>query len=173
MLDALIDGRDDPAVIAELAKGRMRSKIPVLAEALTGRFTPHHAFLISMHLTLIDQYGQALGELDTRIAEAIEPFRAARDLLTSIPGFSTTIAEVVLAETGGDMGVFPTAGHLASWAAPPPVRTNRPVGSSRRTQDRETETSKVPSGPRRCRCPARRTPTSRPSTSESRPVGVR
>jgi transposase len=120
MLDALIDGRDDPVVIAELAKGRMRSKIPVLAEALTGRFTPHHAFLISMHLTLIDQYGQSLGELDTRIAEAIEPFRAARDLLISIPGFSTTVAEVVVAETGGDMSVFPTAGHLASWAGTAP-----------------------------------------------------
>ncbi|WP_016879914.1 IS110 family transposase [Rhodococcus sp. DK17] len=120
MLDVLIDGRDDPAVIAGLAKGRMRSKIPVLAEALTGRFTPHHAFLISMHLTLIDQYGQALGELDTRIAEAVEPFQAARDLLTSIPGFSTTVAEVVLAETGGDMRVFPTAGHLASWAGTAP-----------------------------------------------------
>jgi transposase len=73
-----------------------------------------------MHLTLIDQYGQALGELDTRIAEAVEPFQAARDLLTSIPGFSTTVAEVVLAETGGDMRVFPTAGHLASWAGTAP-----------------------------------------------------
>lgn len=173
MLDALIDGRDDPAVIAELAKGRMRSKIPELAEALTGRFTPHHAFLISMHLTLIDQYGQALGELDTRIAEAMEPFRAARGLLTSIPGFSTTIAEVVLAETGGDMGVFPTAGHLASWAGTAPgshESAGRVKSTKTRPGNRYLEGA---SGPRRCRCPARRTPTSRPSTSGSRPAGVR
>ena len=173
MLDALIDGRDDPAVIAGLAKGRMRSKIPVLAEALTGRFTPHHAFLISMHLTLIDQYGQALGELDTRIAEAVEPFQAARDLLTSIPGFSTTVAEVVLAETGGDMRVFPTAGHLASWAGTAPGSHESAGRVKSRRPDRVTGTSRVPSAPRRCPCPARRAPSSRPSTSGSRPAKVR
>jgi transposase len=120
MLAALIDGQDDPAVIAELAQRRMRSKIPVLTEALTGRFTTHHAFLVRMHLGLIDQYSQALADLDARIGETMEPFAAARELLSSIPGISTTVAEVFLAETGGDMSVFPTAGHLASWAGTAP-----------------------------------------------------
>ena len=120
MLAALIEGCADPEVLAELAKGRMRSKIPILTEALNGRFTPHHGFLISMHLRLFDEYSQALGELDARIEEAMEPFRGARELLVSIPGFSTTVAEVFLAETGADMSVFPTAGHLASWAGTAP-----------------------------------------------------
>src|SRR5664279_4151510 len=105
MLAALIDGHDDPAAIAELAQRRMRSKIPMLTEALTGRFTAHHGFLIRMHLGLIDQYSQALTELDARISEAMEPLAAARELLISIPGISTTVAEVLLAETGGDMRV--------------------------------------------------------------------
>ena len=120
MLDALIEGQDDPAVIAGLAQRRLRAKIPMLTEALTGRFTTHHAFLIRMHLNLIDQYSQALGELDASIAEAMEPLAAARELLISIPGISTTVAEVFLAETGGDMSVFPTAAHLASWSGTAP-----------------------------------------------------
>ncbi|SEC73292.1 IS110 family transposase [Rhodococcus koreensis] len=135
MLEALIDGSDDPAAMADLAKRRLRVKIPALTEALTGRFTAHHGFLIRMHLTLIDQYGQALGELDDRIAEAIEPFRAARDLLISIPGFSTVVAEVFLAETGGDMSVFPTAGHLASWAGTAPG-SNESAGRVKSTKTR-------------------------------------
>ncbi|MDT2009049.1 IS110 family transposase [Rhodococcus opacus] len=135
MLQALIDGSDDPAAMADLAKRRMRVKIPSLTEALTGRFTAHHGFLIRMHLTLIDQYGQALGELDDRIVEAIEPFRAARDLLISIPGFSTTVAEVFLAETGGDMRVFPTSGHLASWAGTAPG-SNESAGRVKSTKTR-------------------------------------
>ncbi|PCK23174.1 hypothetical protein [Rhodococcus qingshengii] len=73
----------------------MRSSLPALAEVLTGGFTSHHGFLIRMHLTLIDRYGQALGELDDRIDDTIAPFRAARDLMVSIPGFSTTVAEGV------------------------------------------------------------------------------
>ncbi|MCB8914074.1 IS110 family transposase [Rhodococcus rhodochrous] len=120
MLEALIAGHRDPEQLAELAKGRMRVKIPALIEATTGQFTDHHGFLIRMHLDLIDRYGQSLTDLDDRIAEAMEPFQAARELLTSIPGFSTSIAEVFLAETGADMSVFPTAAHLASWAGTAP-----------------------------------------------------
>jgi transposase len=135
MLAALIDGQHDPAAIAELAQRRMRSKIPVLTEALTGRFTAHHAFLIRMHLTLIDQYGQALAELDARIEEAMAPLAAARELLVSIPGISTTVAEVFLAETGGDMSVFPTAGHLASWAGTAPG-SNESAGRVKSTKTR-------------------------------------
>lgn len=135
MLAALIDGHDDPAAIAELAQRRMRSKIPALTEALTGRFTAHHGFLINMHLTLIDQYTQALTELDAKIEEAMAPLAAARELLVSIPGISTTVAEVFLAETGGDMSVFPTAGHLASWAGTAPG-SNESAGRVKSTKTR-------------------------------------
>ncbi|TQC38900.1 IS110 family transposase [Rhodococcus sp. WS4] len=120
MLEALIDGSDDPAAIADLAKRRLRVKIPALTEALTGHFTAHHAFMTRLFLDRIDAHTADIDRLSARIDEAIEPFRAARDLLTSIPGFSTTVAEIVVAETGGDMRIFPTAGHLASWAGTAP-----------------------------------------------------
>jgi transposase len=116
MLEALIAGQRDPAVLAELAKRRLRSKIPALTEALTGRFTEHHAFLARLHLDLIDSHTRAIAELTGRIAAAIEPFRAVRNLLVTISGISTGVAEVIIAETGADMTRFPTAEQLASWA---------------------------------------------------------
>jgi len=116
MLEALIAGQRDPAQLAELAKRRLRSKIPALTEALTGRFRAHHAFLARLHLDLIDQHTEAITELTARIEVVIEPFRAFRDLIITIPGISSLVADVIIAETGADMVRFPTAGHLASWA---------------------------------------------------------
>jgi transposase len=116
MLDALIAGQRDPAELAELAKRRLRSKIPELTEALTGRFAEHHAFLARVHLDLIDQHSHAIDELTARIEVVMEPFRGARDLIVTIPGISTLVADVIIAETGADMARFPTAAHLASWA---------------------------------------------------------
>jgi len=137
MLEALIEGKTDPAAMADLAKRRLRSKIPALTEALTGRFTPHHGYLIRMYLGLIDSYTAALSELDTKIVDALSPsLAAARDLLCSIPGWSTTVAEVFLAETGGDMTAFPTAGHLASWAGVCPG-ANESAGRVKSTKTRD------------------------------------
>ncbi|MGY4103610.1 IS110 family RNA-guided transposase [Nocardia sp. R16R-3T] len=137
MLEALIEGKADPAAMADLAKRRMRAKIPVLIEALTGRFTPHHGHLVRMHLNLIDYYTAALVDLDARIIAALPPsLRTARDLLCSIPGWSTTVAEIFLAETGGDMGVFSTSGHLASWAGVCPG-ANESAGRVKSTKTRE------------------------------------
>lgn len=116
MLQALSDGERDPAVLADLAQKRLRTKTPQLLEALTGRFTDHHAFLVRMHLSLIDQHTAAIGELTARIEVVIEPFRAFCELIGSIPRIGTTTAQVIAAETGADMSRFPTAGHLASWA---------------------------------------------------------
>jgi len=135
MLEALIDGVRDPAELADLAKRRMRSKIPALTEALTGRFSAHHAFLTRMHLDLIDNYTDALDELTTRIEVVMEPFRAARDLIVTIPGISTYVADVIIAETGADMSRFPTAGHLASWAGTCPG-SNESAGRVKSTQTR-------------------------------------
>lgn len=116
MLEALIEGQRDPVVLADLAKRRMRSKIPELTEALTGRFSEHHGFLAQLHLDLIDNHTRAIDELTGRIEVVVEPFRHVRDLLVTIPGISTLVADVIIAETGGDMSRFSTAGHLASWA---------------------------------------------------------
>jgi len=120
MLEALISGDRDPVVLADLARRRMRTKIPVLTEALTGRFSAHHAFLARTHLNLIDQHTAAIRAITERIEEVIEPFRAARELIVTIPGISTLTADVVIAETGADMTRFPTARHLASWAGTTP-----------------------------------------------------
>jgi transposase len=135
MLESLIDGVRDPIELAELAKRRLRSKIPELVEALTGRFNEHHGFLARMHLDLIDQRTQAVSDLTARIEVVIEPFRGARDLIVTIPGISTTVADVIIAETGGDMSRFPTAGHLASWADTCPG-SNKSAGRIKSTHTR-------------------------------------
>lgn len=120
MLEALIAGNRDPAALADLAKRRLRSKIPALTEALSGRFTAHHAFLARVHLDLIDQHTAAIDQISARIEEAIAPFQGFRDLICTIPGISVLTADVVIAETGADMTRFPTADHLASWAGTTP-----------------------------------------------------
>lgn len=116
MLQALIDGQRDPHILADLAKRRMRSKIPELNQALTGRFREHHAFLTRLCLDQYDQLSGAVKQLTVRIEEAMSPFRPALDLLDTIPGVNQAVAEVIVAETGGDMTRFRSAQHLASWA---------------------------------------------------------
>ena len=116
MIDALIAGQRDPAILAEMAKGRMRSKIPELTEALDGRFNAHHAMLCSIMLARIDQADKIIEQLSERVVELQAPHEAAVQLLIGIPGVSYRTAQVILAEIGTDMSRFPTAGHLASWA---------------------------------------------------------
>src|SRR3954467_5785103 len=116
MLDALIAGERDPRVLTELARGRLRVKIPALAEALAGRFGEHHAFLARMILTHIDAIGAMVGELDTRIDAELAPYRTQAELLDSIDGIDTRAAQVIIAEIGVEMARFPSAAHLASWA---------------------------------------------------------
>jgi transposase len=135
MLQALINGQDDPAVLADLAKRRLRSKIPALTEALTGRFTDHHAFLAKVHLDLIDRHTEAIEEITARIEVLIEPFQGFRELITTIPGIGLLTADVIVAETGADMTRFPTAGHLASWAGTTPG-SNESAGRVKSTRTR-------------------------------------
>jgi transposase len=116
MLAALIDGERDVHVLAEMAKARMRPKIPQLVEALTRNFGEHHAFLCRIHLERIDQLSAAILELSTRIEEEMRPFARQIEQLQTIPGIGPATAEVIIAETGADMTRFRTAGHLASWA---------------------------------------------------------
>jgi transposase len=116
MLDALVAGTTDPELLAELALGKLRKKIPALREALEGRFEALHALLIGSILSHLDFLDEQIEQLSDAIAEQIVPFAAARYLLMTIPGVGQRTAEVIIAEIGTDMAVFPTAGHLASWA---------------------------------------------------------
>ena len=129
MLEALAAGQRDPRALAELARGRMRAKIPTLVEALTGRFTDHHGYLVSTLLELHDQVDAKIIELDGRIGAAIaaldptpppDPDHPDRmplnERLQQIPGVGPACAQAIIAEVGLDMSVFPTPGHLASWA---------------------------------------------------------
>jgi transposase len=115
MLDALISGTHDPDVLAELAKGALRKKIPALREALQGRFTGHHALLIGQMLAQIDFLDETIATLSARVQELTRPFSRELELLDTIPGVDQRAAEMLLAEIGPDMTRFPTEHHLASW----------------------------------------------------------
>ncbi len=116
MLEALIGGTTDPEMLAELAKGRMRAKLPALREALEGHFEPLHAILISQILAHIDFLDTQIQEISIEIEEQMRPFARQAELLCTIPGVQKRTAEILIAEIGVDMTQFPTAGHLASWA---------------------------------------------------------
>jgi transposase len=116
MLDALISGTHDPEILAELAKGALRKKIPALREALQGRFTGHHALLIGQMLAQIDFLDETIATLSERIEELTRPFSRELELLDTIPGVDRRAAEMLLGEIGPDMSQFPTEHHLASWA---------------------------------------------------------
>jgi transposase len=120
MLDALVGGTQDPEALAELARGRLRSKIPQLHAALHGRFGPSHGIVVGEILAHLDYIDESLQRLQIGIDELIAPFAAARDRLMTIPGVDQIIAEAIIAEIGVDMAKFPTAAHLASWAGMSP-----------------------------------------------------
>jgi transposase len=116
MLEALIAGETDPVKLAELARKRLREKIPALRLALQGRVTGHHRFLLRMHLDHVAHLDELIGRLGGRIEEALAPFAEGLERLQTIPGVSQRVAETVLAEIGTKMEQFPSADHLASWA---------------------------------------------------------
>ncbi len=116
MIEALIVGERDPRVLANLARGTMRNKIPDLAMACAGRFADHHALLARMHLDHIDHLTSMIGGLDERIEQVLAPFAPQLRLLRTIPGIGERAAQVLISEIGIDMSRFPTAAHLASWA---------------------------------------------------------
>ena len=121
MLTAMINGETDPVQLADLAKGRMRRKIPDLAQALTGTFDVDHAQLAKSMLRRLELVELALAELDAVIVEACRPWQHQIELLQTIPGVGETVAQVIVAETGADMTRFPSAAHLAAWAGLAPA----------------------------------------------------
>jgi transposase len=134
MIEALIGGQRDPHVLADLAVGTLTRKHPALIDALTGRFDTHHGMLAAQILDHIDYLNAAIVALDTHIDTQLGPFRHLIDLLVTLPGVAHRTAQVIIAETGGDMSVFPTAAHLAAWAGVCPglhasAGKTKPVGA--------------------------------------------
>jgi len=110
MLTALINGERDPQVLAELAKGRLRAKLPQLRQALRGRFGAHHALLVRLALAHLEHLEASIAELDTHIDRVLAPFARARDQLATITGVGKRAVETIIAEIGVDMSVFPPPG---------------------------------------------------------------
>jgi len=136
MLEALLAGTTDPTVLAELARGRLRPKIPALRAALQGQFRPHHAFLIGQILTKIDFLEEAIASLSEEIDRQLAPFVATVERLTTIPGWGRRTATTVFVETGGDMTRFATAARLCSWGAMCPG-LDESAGKRRRGKTRD------------------------------------
>lgn len=133
MVEALVAGERDPRVLAELALGRMRKKIPDLAMALQGRFTEQHALLARMHLEHVDHLTGMIQRLDTQIEQLVAPFAEQVRALRTIPGIGERTAQVLISEIGVEMSRFPTADHLASWVGLAPGN-NESAGKHRKTK---------------------------------------
>jgi transposase len=116
MIQALIAGESDPEVLAALAHRRIKAAPEALREALRGRVTDHHRFLLQLHLQHIDALDAALSAIDREVGIHVEPFHTEVLLLTTIPGVNDLSAHVIRAEIGGDMSRFPSVGHLISWS---------------------------------------------------------
>jgi len=111
MIEALIAGESDPEQLAQLAHRRIKATPKELCEALRGRVTRHHRFLLGLHLQQIDAINAAIEQIDQEVDQRVLPFRTTVLLLTTIPGIDESSAGVILAEIGRDMSRFPTAGH--------------------------------------------------------------
>lgn len=116
MLTALVAGTTEPRVLAELARGRLRDKLPQLERALAGQFGPHQRFLLAQQLAHLDALDELIEQLSQEVEARLRPFVAAMRRLDTIPGVGQRTAEILLAELGSDLGRFPSAAHLASWA---------------------------------------------------------
>jgi transposase len=137
MLAALIAGERDPARLADLAQGTARKKRAELIEALRGHPTAHHRMMLKLHLDVVAALEIALREVDATLGKALAPIQARADLLTTMPGVSDLVAQVILAEIGVDMTRFPTAAHLISWAGLCP-RNEESAGKRRSTRVRKS-----------------------------------
>jgi transposase len=136
MIEALIAGQSDPAKLARLADHRVKASQQTLREALRGRVTKSHRFLLRLHLGQIDALDAAIAKIDTEVEAGIQPFRTAVEQVVSIPGVKDLAARTILSEIGIDMSRFPSDGHLISWACICP-RNDESAGKRRSTRIRK------------------------------------
>ena len=136
MIEALVAGQTDPAALAGLADRRIKATRSQLAEALRGRVTRHHRFLLALHLRQIDALDAAIASIDKEVEAGLDPFRPAVEILTSMPGVGALAARVIVAEIGVDMSRFPSAAHLVSWAGLCP-KNDESAGKRRSTRLRK------------------------------------
>ena len=136
MIEALIAGESNPAKLARLANYRLRASQEKLREALRGRVTKHHRFLLRLHLNQIDALDASIATIDQQVQAGIAPFRFAVEHVTSIPGVSDLGAQVIVSEIGTDMSRFPSEGHLISWAGMCP-RNDESAGKRRSNRVRK------------------------------------
>lgn len=135
MLDALVAGEREPQVLADLVHRRLRAKIPELVDAMEGRFTEHHTFMMRLFLKQIDGLGEMLDELDEQINNAMLPFQEAATAISTVPGLSELTAKAIIAEIGVDMSVFPMRRIWHPGQAFVLVRKIRPVVANRRVRE--------------------------------------
>jgi transposase len=167
MLGAIIAGEEDPERLADLAVGTARRKKTELVEALRGRVTSHHREMIKLHLGLIAALQSALETLDASAGKLLAPIQERAALLTTMPGVSNVVAQVIVAEIGVDMSRFPSAANLVSWAALCP-RNDESAGKRRSTRVRKSGTwLKPPWSPPPGPPSTKRTATSKPNSSGS------
>jgi transposase len=133
IIEAIIAGQTDPEAFAQLAQGLARKKHAELVEACRGRVRDHHRSMLKLHLSLIDSLDAGISELNATLGKGLEEVRSCVRLLRTIPGVSDTVAHVIVAEIGTDMGRFPTAAHLISWAGLCP-RNDESAGKRRSTR---------------------------------------
>jgi transposase len=136
ILDGIVAGETDPEKLVGMAHGRLKASHATLVEALRGRITPHHRFMVKLHLEHIDALDQSIKNVETEVGSSLEPFRDLVKLLTTIPGVSDVVANVIVSEVGIDMSRFPTVGHLISWAGLCP-RSDESAGKRRSTHVRK------------------------------------
>jgi transposase len=136
ILAALVGGTSEPTTLAQLARGRLREKIPQLEQALAGQFGLHQRFMVAQQLAHIDFLDEVIERVSAEVAERVRPFEEAVALLDTIPGVGRRTAEVLVAEIGVDMTRFPTAAHLAAWAGVAPGN-NESAGKRRHAQTRK------------------------------------
>ena len=135
ILDALVAGETDPERLADLAHRGIKAPRAKLVEALRGRVTEHHLFLLKLHLGQVDALRAAIAGLDAQLGKALGEARAMAELLTTMPGISDLVAQVVVGEVGTDMRRFPSAAHLVSWAGLCP-QSDESAGKRRNTRIR-------------------------------------
>jgi len=132
-VSSLIDGQTAPQALASLAHWRIQACSAELEASLRGRVTGHHRFMLKLHLDQIDAFDAAIARIDKEVDANLDPFRAAIETLSTIPGISGLSAETIVAEIGIDMSRFPTAGHLISWAGLCP-KNDESAGKRRSTR---------------------------------------